>query len=99
MADEVRGIIALFDSDVCDPVNIGNPNEISMLELVDIVLEVTGSSSEVVFEPLPIGDPTRRRPDITRAQTLLGWEPTVALREGLTQMRDWYLEERANGRA
>jgi len=99
VADEVRGIIALFDSDVCDPVNIGNPNEITMLELVDVVREVTGSSSEVVFEALPIGDPTRRRPDITRAKTLLGWEPTVALREGLTQMRDWYLEERANGRA
>jgi nucleoside-diphosphate-sugar epimerase len=99
VADEVRGIIALFDSDVCDPVNIGNPNEITMLELVEVVRDITGSSSEVVFEPLPIGDPTRRRPDITRARTLLGWEPTVALREGLTQMRDWYLEERANGRA
>jgi nucleoside-diphosphate-sugar epimerase len=99
VADEVRGIVALFDSDVCDPVNIGNPNEITMLELVDVVREVTGSSSEVVFEPLPIGDPTRRRPDITRAKTLLGWEPTVALRDGLSQMRDWYLQERANGRA
>jgi nucleoside-diphosphate-sugar epimerase len=99
VADEVRGIIALFDSDVCDPVNIGNPNEITMLQLVDVVREVTNSSSEVVFEPLPIGDPTRRRPDITRAKTLLGWEPTVDLREGLSQMRDWYLQERANGRA
>ncbi|HUI49077.1 MAG TPA: GDP-mannose 4,6-dehydratase [Acidimicrobiia bacterium] len=99
VADEVRGIVALFDSDVCDPVNIGNPTEITMLELVDVVREVTGSMSEVVFEPLPVGDPTRRRPDITRARTLLGWEPTVALREGLTHMRDWYREERANGRA
>jgi dTDP-glucose 4,6-dehydratase len=99
VADEVRGIIALFDSDVCEPVNIGNPNEITMLELVDVVREVTGSSSEVVFEPLPIGDPTRRRPDITRARTLLGWEPTVELRDGLARVRDWYLEERANGRA
>ena len=99
VADEVRGIIALFDSDVCDPVNIGNPNEITMLELVDIVREVTGSRSEIVFEPLPIGDPTRRRPDITRARTLLGWEPTVDLREGLARMRDWYLEERRHGRA
>jgi nucleoside-diphosphate-sugar epimerase len=97
--DEVRGIIALFDSDVCDPVNIGNPNEITMLELVDVVREVTGSSSELVFEPLPIGDPTRRRPDITRARELLGWEPTVDLRAGLSNMRDWYLGERAHGRA
>jgi len=99
VADEVRGIVALFDSDVCDPVNIGNPDEISMLELVEVVREVTGSSSEVVFEPLPVGDPTRRRPDITRARTLLGWEPTIALRDGLAVMRDWYLEERSNGRA
>jgi len=99
VADEVRGIIALFDSDVCDPVNIGNPTEITMLQLVDIVREVTGSSSEIVFEPLPVGDPTRRRPDITRARTLLGWEPKVELAEGLAHMRDWYLKERADGRA
>jgi dTDP-glucose 4,6-dehydratase len=99
VADEVRGIMALFDSNVCDPVNIGNPSEITMLELADAVREVTHSSSEIVFEPLPIGDPTRRRPDITRAQELLGWEPTVALRDGLSRMRDWYLEERSRGRA
>jgi nucleoside-diphosphate-sugar epimerase len=99
IADEVRGIVALFDSDVCDPVNIGNPDEITMLELVDVVREVTGSSSEVVFESLPVGDPTRRRPDISRARRLLGWEPAVALRDGLARMRDWYLEERGHGRA
>ena len=99
VADEVRGIMALYDSKVCDPVNIGNPNEITMLELADAVREVTGSSSEIMFEPLPVGDPTRRRPDITRAQQLLDWEPTVALRDGLSRMRDWYLEERSRGRA
>jgi len=99
VADEVRGLIALFDSDVRDPVNIGNPNEITMLELVELVREITGSTSEVVFEPLPIGDPTRRRPDITRARELLGWEPTVTLRDGLAQMFAWYLEERTHGRA
>lgn len=99
VSDEVRGIVALFDSDVAEPVNIGNPSEITMLELVEIVREVTESASEVVFEPLPVGDPTRRRPDITRARTLLDWEPTVTLREGLALMRDWYLEERRNGRA
>ncbi len=97
--DEVRGIVALFDSDVVDPVNIGNPNEFTMLELADIVREITRSSSEVVFEPLPIDDPARRQPDIARAKALLGWEPTIELREGLARMRDWYLEERANGRA
>ncbi len=99
VSDEVRGIVALFDSQECEPVNIGNPSEITMLELVEIVREVTESASEVVFEPLPVGDPTRRRPDITRARTLLDWEPTVTLREGLALMRDWYLEERRNGRA
>ncbi len=99
VADEVRGILALFDSDICDPVNIGNPVEITMLELADIVREITDSRSEIVFEPLPIGDPARRRPDITKARTLLGWEPTVSLRDGLSRMRDWYLEERLHGRA
>jgi dTDP-glucose 4,6-dehydratase len=97
--DEVRGIVALFDSHVADPVNIGNPDEYTMLELADIVREVTGSSSELTFEPLPTGDPVQRRPDITRARKLLGWEPTVSLREGLTRMHEWYLEERARGRA
>ncbi len=99
VSDEVRGIVALFDSDVADPVNIGNPNEITMLELVELVREVTESPSDVVFEPLPIGDPTRRKPDITRARTLLAWEPEVTLREGLANTRDWYLEERRHGRA
>ena len=89
----------MFDSDERDPVNIGNPVEITMLELVELVREVTGSSSEIVFEPLPVGDPTRRRPDITRARELLGWEPTVALRDGLQAMYEWYLEERNHGRA
>jgi nucleoside-diphosphate-sugar epimerase len=101
VSDEVRGIMALFDAgtEVDQPVNIGNPSEITMLELVDLVREVTDSRSEIVFEPLPVGDPTRRRPDITRARTLLGWEPTVTLREGLGQMHDWYQEERLHGRA
>ena len=99
VSDEVRGIVALFDSDVCDPVNIGNPSEVTMLELVDLVRAVTDSQSEVVFEPLPIGDPTRRRPDITRARTLLGWEPNISLREGLEHMHDWYQQERRLGRA
>jgi dTDP-glucose 4,6-dehydratase len=99
VADQVRGIMALFDSRVCDPVNIGNPHEITMLELADAVREVTSSGSEIVFEPLPVGDPTRRRPAIGRARELLGWEPTVDLRDGLSRMRDWYLSERSSGRA
>ena len=97
--DEVRGILALFDSDVIEPVNIGNPVEFTMLELAALVKEVTGSAAEMVFEPLPVGDPALRRPDITRARELLGWEPTINLREGLERMHAWYLEERTRGRA
>ena len=97
--DEVRGIIALFDSGVHDPVNIGNPTEYTMLELAALVCEVAGARPDFVFKDLPIGDPTRRQPDITRARELLGWSPTVELREGLERTHAWYLEERARGRA
>ena len=97
--DEVSGLLALLDSDVVGPVNIGNPDEFTVLELSKIVVEVTGSDSEVMFESLPVDDPTRRRPDITRARELLGWEPRVDLREGLARTHDWYLQERSRGRA
>jgi nucleoside-diphosphate-sugar epimerase len=97
--DEVRGIAALFDSDVVEPVNIGNPVEFTMLELAELVCEIAGMKPDFVYEPLPIGDPTRRQPDITRARELLGWEPKIALREGLERTHAWYLEERARGRA
>jgi len=88
--DEVRGILALLDSDHVGPVNIGNPNEFTVHELAALVLEVTGSSSEIVYEPLPVDDPTQRRPDITLARTLLGWEPQVELREGLGRTAEWF---------
>jgi dTDP-glucose 4,6-dehydratase len=88
--DEVRGFLALLDSEHVGPINIGNPGEFTMLELADIVLEVTGSKSEIVFEPLPVDDPTQRRPDITLAKTLLGWEPTIDLREGLTRTAEYF---------
>jgi dTDP-glucose 4,6-dehydratase len=81
--DLVRGIIALAESGEHDPVNIGNPDEFTLLELAEAVIEVTGSSSEIVFEALPTDDPKQRRPDIARARALLGWEPEVELREGL----------------
>jgi dTDP-glucose 4,6-dehydratase len=82
--DEVRGFLALLDSDVTTPVNIGNDNEFTIAELAAQVLEVTGSTSEIVHEPLPVDDPTQRQPDLTLARTLLGWEPSVQLPEGLT---------------
>jgi len=81
--DLIRGIIALAGSGEHDPVNIGNPDEFTLLELAEAVVDVTGSSSEIVFEALPTDDPQQRRPDITRAREILGWEPTVKLREGL----------------
>jgi dTDP-glucose 4,6-dehydratase len=85
VGDLLRGIIALAECDWHDPVNIGNPDEYSLLELAEIVREVTGSSSEVVFEALPVDDPRQRRPDIALARELLGWSPEVGLREGLEQ--------------
>jgi dTDP-glucose 4,6-dehydratase len=88
--DEVRGFLALLDGDVTGPVNIGNPNEFTMLELATLVLEVTGSKSEIVYEPLPVDDPTQRQPDITLARTELGWEPKIELREGLERTADYF---------
>jgi dTDP-glucose 4,6-dehydratase len=81
--DLIRGIVALAESDVHMPVNIGNPNEFTLLELAKTVIEVTESRSEIIFEPLPTDDPQQRRPDITRARDLLGWEPSIELRDGL----------------
>jgi dTDP-glucose 4,6-dehydratase len=88
--DEVRGFLALLDGDITGPVNIGNPGEFTVLELADLVREVTGSSSEVVFEPLPVDDPKQRRPDIALARQALGWEPRIELREGLTRTAEWF---------
>ena len=84
VSDLVRGLVALAESDVHEPVNIGNPNEMTLLEMAKAVVELTGSSSEIVFEALPVDDPQVRQPDITRARELLGWEPEVELRDGLT---------------
>jgi dTDP-glucose 4,6-dehydratase len=83
VSDLVDGIIRLGESGQHLPVNIGNPNEFSLLELAETVIEVTGSRSEIVHEALPTDDPQVRRPDITLAREILGWEPTVNLREGL----------------
>ena len=81
--DLIRGIIALAESGHHDPVNIGNPNEFTLLELAEQVIEVTGSKSELIYEALPTDDPQVRRPDITLAKQLLGWEPEIQLNAGL----------------
>ncbi|MCB0965414.1 MAG: SDR family oxidoreductase [Ilumatobacter sp.] len=90
--DQIDGFLALVDADLVGPVNIGNPNEFTMLELADLVIELTGSSSEVVHHPLPSDDPQLRRPDISLAETQLGWSPRVALRDGLRRTIDWLVE-------
>ena len=79
----VGGLIALMESDVHLPVNLGNPAEFTLLDAAKAVIEVTESRSEIVFEALPTDDPQQRQPDITRAKQLLGWEPQIDLREGL----------------
>jgi len=81
--DLIRGLVALMDSEVHLPVNIGNPDEFTLLEAAKAVIEVTDSRSEIVFEALPVDDPQQRQPDISRARDLLGWEPKVSLREAL----------------
>jgi dTDP-glucose 4,6-dehydratase len=86
--DLIRGIVALAESDQHSPVNIGNPDEFTLLELAKAVIEVTNSRSEIVFEPLPVDDPQQRKPDITRARDLLGWEPKIDLNEGLRMTID-----------
>jgi dTDP-glucose 4,6-dehydratase len=81
--DLIRGMIALAESGEHMPVNVGNPNEFTLLELAEAVLDVTGSQSEIIHEALPTDDPQQRRPDISRANELLGWQPEINLREGL----------------
>src|SRR3954451_4987943 len=89
--DLIRGLVSLAESqDVHEPVNLGNPSEMSLVELAKLIIELTESRSEIVFEALPIDDPQVRQPDITRARQLLGWEPEVDIREGLRHTIDRY---------
>jgi dTDP-glucose 4,6-dehydratase len=97
--DQIRGYVAMAESTVHEPINIGNPDEFTLLELAEAVIEVTESRSEVVFEALPIDDPQVRQPDITRARELLGWEPKVDLREGLRRTIEQAGVERLVGTA
>jgi dTDP-glucose 4,6-dehydratase len=90
ISDLVDGIIRLAASNVNEPVNIGNPHEMSIEEMARVIITMTGSKSRIVFKPLPTDDPKVRRPDITRAKTLLGWEPKVPLDQGLTSTIDYF---------
>ena len=90
VSDEVDGLLRLAHSDVHDPVNIGNPSEFTILECAHLVQKVTGSKSPITYEPLPQDDPRQRRPDITRAKTLLGWEPKIDLETGLKLSMEYF---------
>ena len=94
VSDLIDGIVRLSQSDEHLPVNIGNPDEWTILECAREVLAVTGSKSRIRYEPLPVDDPARRRPDITKARDLLGWAPKVPLREGLQRSLE-YFQKRA----
>lgn len=95
VSDEIEGILRLSRSDEHMPTNIGNPNEFTMLECAQIVLKVTGSSSKLAFEPLPQDDPKQRRPDISKAKALLGWEPKIDLETGLKLSLDYFRDSLA----
>jgi UDP-glucuronate decarboxylase len=90
--DLIEGVIRMMNApdDFVGPVNLGNPNEFTIKELADLVLEMTGSRSKLVHRPLPADDPTQRQPDITLARNRLGWEPTIQLRDGLKRTIDWF---------
>jgi dTDP-glucose 4,6-dehydratase len=90
VSDEIDGFLRLAKSDEHLPVNIGNPNEFTMLECAQLVLKVTGSKSQIRYEPLPQDDPKQRRPDITKARRLLGWEPKIDLETGLRKSLDYF---------
>lgn len=92
VSDLVDGLIRLMDSDaeVTGPINLGNPTEFTMIELAKLVLELTASSSELVYMTLPSDDPRQRQPDITQARETLGWQPTIALRDGLTKTIEYF---------
>lgn len=95
-SDEVAGILALAKSDEHEPTNIGNPREFTILECAKVVLEVTSSRSKICFEPLPQDDPKQRRPDISKAKRLFGWEPRIDLRTGLQMSLDYFRSAVAN---
>jgi dTDP-glucose 4,6-dehydratase len=97
--DLIRGIVLLAESDEHLPVNLGNPDEKTLLELAELILRLTGSTSEIVYEALPVDDPQVRQPDITRAQQILGWKPEIELEDGLRKTIESLGHEAAVGSA
>ena len=93
VSDMVDGILALLRADVAVPVNVGNPDEMTILEMAERIRAEVGGDLEIVFKPLPVDDPRRRRPDITRAVELLGWKPRVPVSEGISKTIAWFAEK------
>ncbi|MEP6990775.1 MAG: UDP-glucuronic acid decarboxylase family protein [bacterium] len=93
VSDEVDGIYRLFMGGDANPTNIGNPDEYTVRQLAELVVELTGTSAPIVYEPLPRDDPKVRKPDITRARTMLGWEPTVHVRDGLQRTIEYFRQQ------
>jgi nucleoside-diphosphate-sugar epimerase len=88
--DLIEGILRLMEVDYQEPINLGNPEEIKIIDLAKLIIELTGSKSKIKFLPLPKDDPKLRRPDITKAKRYLNWEPKVSLREGLLRTIDYF---------
>jgi dTDP-glucose 4,6-dehydratase len=88
--DMVSGLVMMFDTHFPGPVNLGNPAELHVADLAQLVLRLTESSAPLVYRPLPEDDPTRRRPDVAKAKELLGWEPSVTAEEGLSRSIEWF---------
>ena len=99
--DLIRGFRTLMDSHdaIIGPLNLGNPSEFTMRELADLVVELTGSASAIVMKPLPPADPEQRRPDITMAKAMLGWQPSVAVRDGLMRTIAYFEDRLRHGEA
>lgn len=91
--DLVRGLVLMLESNVFGPVNLGSPAELSISELATVIVNLTSSRSPLIYEPMPADDPARRRPDIARANELLGWFPSTSLRSGLRKTVSWFVEE------
>jgi nucleoside-diphosphate-sugar epimerase len=90
VADLVRGVLSVLDKGDEMPVNLGNPYEVTMLKLAETIIDLSGSKSRIVHRDLPVDDPKQRQPDITRARTLLGWEPEVGLEDGLRRTLEYF---------
>jgi len=93
VSDLVEGVLRLMESDTNDPVNIGNPHEVTIEEITRTIIKLVGSKSRLVYRPLPVDDPKQRKPDITRAHTVLKWKPKVNLEEGLLKTVDYFRQK------